>query len=181
MTGPRAWRPGAAGGPPAADPVGGGGRFVAVAAVWGVGAATVAAVALFTRIGPVIYVVGDGHGIHEGDALVAVAASVLAMVATVAILRGCRRECASVPTVPPVGPGWSPPAPRVPAPPTQVLRQPGQDQQPRHQQRHQPHQPHGQHPPAGRFAHRPHPQAQRLGVPPVSWPRRDHRTSNREA
>lgn len=89
------------------------GRSVAVAAVWGVAAATVLVVAAFTRIGPVIYVIGNGHGVHQGDALVAAVMSGLALLVSVAVLRSGPRVRAQVLIAEP----WALPVPRphVPA------------------------------------------------------------------
>lgn len=103
-----AWRPTTAG--PAWDEPGsaasGGGRFVAVAAAWGFAAAIVLAVAATTRIGPVVYVIGAGHGIHEGDVLVTVALFGLALIVTVGAVRRSRR--------PVVAPGRVVPRPVLP-------------------------------------------------------------------
>jgi hypothetical protein len=69
-----------------------GGRLVAVVFVWAASAAVVLGTAAFTRIGPVIYVINARHGVHAFDALVAVAAFVVAAPSTVAFLRRPRHE-----------------------------------------------------------------------------------------
>lgn len=63
------------------------GRLVAALCVWGFAAAVVLGTAAFTRVGPVIYVIGGGHGVHAFDALVAVVAFVCALLVTPALLR----------------------------------------------------------------------------------------------
>lgn len=71
------------------------GRLAAVVLVWALAAAAVLGTAAFTRIGPVIYVFNEQHGVHEGDALVAVAAFVVAGLLSVGLLRR-RRDVGAV-------------------------------------------------------------------------------------
>ncbi|MGE3285316.1 MAG: hypothetical protein AB7J32_04320 [Pseudonocardia sp.] len=61
--------------------------LTAVVFVWAVAAAAVLGTAAFTRIGPVVFVFNERHGVHAFDALVAVAAFVVALLATAVLLR----------------------------------------------------------------------------------------------
>lgn len=98
-----AWQPAVAGGPWGGSTQAprtriGGGRWLAVAAAWGVAAAVVLATAAFTRIGPVVYVFNARHGVHEGDVVVAAAMFCMAALVTAGLLRPRRRADTGVGT-----------------------------------------------------------------------------------
>lgn len=154
MTQPAPWRsaPGFVARPPLADPwaqfgaaetvrLAGpprqrpdGGRLVGVVFLWAVAVAVVLATAAFTRIGPVVYVIDQRHGVHAFDALVAVGAFGMASLVTFGIVRRRRRVPGSYPgasALPARPPGRPParppaalptyrPAARRPAPPSRA-------------------------------------------------------------
>jgi hypothetical protein len=62
------------------------GKLVLVALVWGGAAFVVLGNAATTRIGPVLYSVSDGHGVHAGDIVVGTVVFCLALLATALIV-----------------------------------------------------------------------------------------------
>lgn len=129
-----AWQPAVAGGPWGGSTQAprtriGGGRWLAVAAAWGVAVAIALATAAFTRIGPVVYVFNARHGVHEGDVVVAAAMFCVAALVTAGLLRPRRRAEAGVGTT--AAPAeWARPATL----PTRALpaTPPGGQRRPRH-------------------------------------------------
>jgi hypothetical protein len=57
-------------------------RAVSVLAIWGVATAFALAFAELTRVGPVLFTVTRGHGVHVGDLIALTAAYVPAAVLT---------------------------------------------------------------------------------------------------
>lgn len=60
---------------------------LALLTVWGLAVVATLGVARFSRVGPVLYTLSHGHGIHEGDVVAAVLFAGFAAVVSVIVVR----------------------------------------------------------------------------------------------